>query len=61
MHDAYCLTVREAAEMAGVEVKEVMSCIAFDTDVGNRVGDAWRVDPDRLASALNGKEHRAAA
>ena len=61
MHDAYCLTVREAAEMAGVGVQEVMRCIAVGTGVGTRVGDAWRVDPGRLAQALNGEDHRAAA
>ncbi len=61
MREAYCLTALEAAEMAGIELDEVMRRIAERPGVGLRVGDAWRVDPAMLAMAAEPAGLRAAA
>ena len=61
MHEAYCVTAREAAEMAGIELREVMGYIAGHAGIGIRVGDAWRVDPEQLTRALNIDLDRVAA
>ena len=61
MQDVFCLTALEAAEMAGIELDEMMRIAAGDATVAVKVGDAWRVDPSALASAMNNGEMRQAA
>jgi hypothetical protein len=61
MHEAYCLTALEAAEMAGIELSEMMRIAANRAGIAVKVGDAWRVDPAALAQAtrLDGLRHAA--
>ena len=61
MQNVFCLTALEAAEMAGIELEEVMRIAADDATVAVKVGDAWRVDPSALAFAMNNGEMRKAA
>ena len=61
MRETYCLTALEAAEMAGIELDEVMRRIAERPGVGLRVGDSWRVDPAMLDMAAEPAGMRAAA
>lgn len=61
MHEAYCLTASEAAEMAGIEFSEMMRISANQTGIAVKIGDAWRVDPTALAHALNQDGLRRAA
>lgn len=53
MQEAFCLTAMEAAEMAGIELDEMMRVAASDPAVAIKVGDAWRVDPAALVRAIN--------
>jgi len=55
MQGAYCLTVLEAAEMAGIRIEEMMQIAANETGVAVKAGDAWRVDFDALGAALAGR------
>jgi hypothetical protein len=61
MHETYCLTALEAAEMAGVEISEIMRLAADESTVAVKVGDAWRVDPAALNQALRHGGMRRAA
>lgn len=61
MHEAYCLTALEAAEMAGIELSEMMRIAANQTGVAVKVGDAWRVDPAALNQVLRQDGMRRAA
>ena len=61
MHDAYCLTAIEAAEMAGIELSEMMRIAANETGVAVKAGDAWRVDLSALTQALGQRGLRHAA
>ena len=53
MVGSYCLTALEAAEMAGIELDEMMLMIANERGVGIQVGDAWRVDPNALHAVVD--------
>ena len=55
MQEAYCLTTLEAAEMAGIEMEEMMQVAANETGVAVKIGDAWRVDFGALSAALAGR------
>jgi len=55
MQQAYCLTALEAADMAGIELEDVMRTIAGHPSVAIQVGDAWRVDLDALFGALGSR------
>jgi hypothetical protein len=52
MSGTYCLTALEAAEMAGIELDELMALIAGDRRLAVQSGDSWRVDPNALHAAL---------
>ena len=52
MSGTYCLTALEAAEMAGIELDELMALIAGDRRLAVQSGDSWRVDPDALHATL---------
>jgi|GEM_PF-1319426 hypothetical protein len=55
MQESYCLTALEAAEMAGIEMEEMMQVAANETGVAVKTGDAWRVDFNALSTALAGR------
>jgi hypothetical protein len=50
MLNAYCLTAREAAEMAGLEPEEMLRIAKNHPSVAVNVDGAWRVDPQALAT-----------
>ena len=61
MRDAFCLTALEAAEMAGIELDEMMRIAANVPAVAAKVGDAWRVDPTALDRVMRDGVMRNAA
>ncbi len=61
MLERYCLTADEAAEMANIGIDDLMALIADRQDVGLRLDDRWRVDPDLLSAALRNADIRHAA
>jgi hypothetical protein len=61
MHEAYCLTALEAAEMAGIELSELMRIAANQSGIAVKVGDTWRVDPTALAQLTRQDDMRNAA
>jgi hypothetical protein len=61
MHELFCLTALEAAEVMGVDLSEVMAIAANQDGVAVKVGDAWRIDPAALTQVLrqDGLRHAA--
>jgi hypothetical protein len=54
MLDAYCVTALEAAEMAGIELDQMMRIARKFPGVAINVDGAWRVDPKALAMLSDG-------
>ena len=56
MNDAYCLTAREAAEMANVDYSEMMAMIAANKNIAIKAGGNWRVNPEAMSMAIARRE-----
>lgn len=61
MSDRFCLTPLEAAEMAGIEINDVVSIARSEDGIAIEVDGHFRIDPDALTDYLGRDLFRAAA
>ena len=54
MGDRFCLTMLEAAEMAGFTANEMQILVERHADIAVTVDGAVRIDPDAFNAALDG-------
>lgn len=53
MRNEFCVTAREAAEMADLTQAELSALIERYPGLAIRVGEGWRVSPTMLRAALD--------
>ena len=61
MEEDFCLTGLEAAEMAGIELAELMRIAESEAGVAIEVDGAWRVDLNALSQIMYQDDLRQAA